>query len=98
MLVVDEGMSLLGIFTDGDMRRTVNEVAKAGTNDFSVFSKTMGELMNRSPRTITANEMAVDAIVRMENPRPIQCMPCVAEGSRVVVGILLLHDLVRSGL
>ncbi len=92
MLVVDKGTRrLMGTFTDGDLRRALN--AKGG----DVLHHRMGDLMNRTPRTIRPEEKAVVAMIKMETPSPVQFLPCV-DDNLVVVGIVMLHALVSAGL
>lgn len=90
--VVDENGNLLGIVTDGDLRRTMEKVAP---EDFS--SLTARQMMTSDP-TIAAPEMlAFDALRLMENrPRQISVLPVVE--NEKCVGLLRLHDIVTSGL
>ncbi|ERN18765.1 hypothetical protein AMTRI_Chr07g75130 [Amborella trichopoda] len=92
LLVVDNKHRLIGTFTDGDLRRTL-KASKEGT-----FHLTVGEVCNRSPRTIGPNSMAVEAMQKMEAPpSPVQFLP-VVDDQNVVIGIVTLHGLVSAGL
>ena len=92
LLIVDELMNLQGIFTDGDLRRCLEIL---GSRALDV---TLKELMNPSPRAITSDKLAVEAMQRMEEDasRPIMVLPVIEQ--RRVVGLLRLHDILQSGL
>ena len=91
--VVTEAGILAGIITDGDLRRAVQNT------DPTDFGKLNAEhLMTRNPITITPDELAYTALQLMENrPSQISVLP-VVDTARHSVGLLRLHDLVRSGL
>ncbi|HEY2866237.1 MAG TPA: KpsF/GutQ family sugar-phosphate isomerase [Pyrinomonadaceae bacterium] len=84
---------LAGIITDGDLRRTIEK-----TKPNALASLTAADMMTASPITISRETLAYDALRVMEDrPSQIDVLPVVdAEG--VVVGLLRLHDVVRSGL
>jgi arabinose-5-phosphate isomerase len=91
-VVTDAGM-LAGIITDGDLRRAVQKI---NPTEFGTLSAE--GLMTRNPTTITPDELAYAALQLMENrPSQISVLP-VVDGERRSVGLLRLHDLVRSGL
>jgi arabinose-5-phosphate isomerase len=90
--VTDESSRLLGIITDGDLRRTIERIQPA---DLSLF--TAEKMMTRSPITASPELLAYDALRTMEDrPSQIAVLPVIDDG--VCVGILRLHDIVRSGL
>lgn len=92
LLVVDDDYHLIGTFTDGDLRRTLKASGEG------IFKLTVGEMCNRSPRTIGSDAMAVDAMEKMESPpSPVQFLP-VVDNQNVVIGIVTLHGLVSAGL
>jgi arabinose-5-phosphate isomerase len=92
VLAVTPDGKLLGIFTDGDMRRAF---ARHGGN---VMKLTMNEVMGRHPAMIGEDELAVAAVRLMEDrPSQISVLP-VVDGNQCVVGIVRIHDLVRAGL
>ena len=86
--VVDEQDNLLGIITDGDLRRMLEKSIAPG-------SITAGEIMTRAAKTIEPDALAVDALDRMRQYDITQLV--VASGSKYL-GIIHLHDLVREGL
>lgn len=92
ILVVDHDHRLLGIFTDGDLRRALQ---KHGSE---LLDKPMDLLMTPNPRRIEADLLAIEALRLMEEDtqRRITVLP-VVENSRVV-GILHIHDLIQSGI
>ena len=84
---------LAGIITDGDLRRAVQKI---NPTEFGTLSAE--GLMTRNPITTTPDELAYAALQLMENrPSQISVLP-VVDGDRRSVGLLRLHDLVRSGL
>ncbi|MEO5860038.1 MAG: KpsF/GutQ family sugar-phosphate isomerase [Pyrinomonadaceae bacterium] len=90
--VVDNAGKLVGIVTDGDLRRTIE---KTDPSDFS--SLNASSMMTGDPITASPEMLAYDALQLMENrPSQISVLPVVADGK--CVGILRLHDVVRSGL
>ena len=91
--IVDRHGKLVGIVTDGDLRRTIERT------DASLFADLNAEaMMTRSPTTTTAETLAYEALQLMENrPSQISVLP-VVDGDRHCVGLLRLHDIVRSGL
>ena len=91
-VVTDAGM-LAGIITDGDLRRAVQKI---NPTEFGTLNAEA--LMTRNPITTTPEELAYAALQLMENrPSQISVLP-VVDGDRRSVGLLRLHDLVRSGL
>jgi arabinose-5-phosphate isomerase len=91
--VVDNYGRLVGIVTDGDLRRTIEKVEADHLN--MLTAETM---MTRSPVTATPRMLAYEALRLMEDrPRQISVLP-VADEENKCVGLLRLHDIVRSGL
>lgn len=90
--VVDTDSRLVGIVTDGDLRRTIE---RTSPDDFS--SLTAESMMTASPITASAEMLAFDALRLMEDrTSQISVLP-VVDGGRCV-GLLRLHDIVRNGL
>lgn len=90
--VVGADGDLLGIVTDGDLRRTIER-----TEPESLSTLTAAQMMTAGPITAAPEMLAYDALRLMENrPSQISVLP-VVEGSKCV-GLLRLHDIVRSGL
>ncbi|MEP6848015.1 MAG: KpsF/GutQ family sugar-phosphate isomerase [Acidobacteriota bacterium] len=91
--VVDAGGKLIGIVTDGDLRRTIEKTAADG-----LAALTAREMMTADPITANAEMLAFDALQLMENRRSqISVLP-VVDDHGALVGLLRLHDIVKSGL
>ena len=91
--VVDENEKMIGIITDGDLRRTIEKTAP---ENFSALQAQ--QMMTASPVTATPEMLAYDALQLMENrPRQIAVLP-VIDQKGAAIGLLRLHDIVRSGL
>jgi len=90
--VVDNSLAVLGIITDGDVRRGLERLGR----DFP--DAVAEEVMSVDPSTVYADEKAIDALLLMENrPSQITVLPVIDRESRCV-GMLRLHDLIRAGL
>lgn len=85
--LVADNDQLLGIFTDGDLRRALEKYPDA-------LNRPISDVMTRSPQTTTADERAAEALQHMEK-RHITALPVVADDR--IVGILHIHDLLRAG-
>ena len=91
--VVDGDKGLLGIITEGDLRRSIE---KSGPSELSKL--TAADMMNRTPTTTNSETLAFEALQLMENrPFQISVLPVVDRDGRAS-GLLRLHDIVRSGL
>lgn len=91
--VVDRTMKLLGIFTDGDLRRLFDDIG-----DISALEQNITEVMTINPITLTGSDKAADALPYMTNPqKPIKILPIVDESGKLT-GMLSVHDLIRVGL
>jgi arabinose-5-phosphate isomerase len=91
--VVSDGHVLAGIITDGDLRRVIQKSNPADLMNLSAES-----FMTKNPVTVSQNELAYTALQVMENrPSQISVLP-VIDTNHHCVGLLRLHDLVRSGL
>ncbi|HUX17916.1 MAG TPA: KpsF/GutQ family sugar-phosphate isomerase, partial [Acidithiobacillus sp.] len=87
--VVDAEDRVLGIFTDGDLRR-----AFARRQD--IWEQPMAELAHAKPATITAEALAAEALALMENNRIGALL--VTDGEARLIGALNMHDLLRAGI
>jgi arabinose-5-phosphate isomerase len=91
--VVDSDGHLAGIITDGDLRRAIER-----TSYDSLAKLTCDDFMTRQPTVATPQLLAFDALRLMEDrPSQISVLPVVDE-NRICVGLIRLHDIVRSGL
>lgn len=87
--VVDSEGRLMGIITDGDLRRMLER-------GIDVYHETIDHVMTKNPISIDYREMAVDALQIMNN-RNITCLPVVDE-KNLVVGSLLMQDILKAGI
>lgn len=83
-----EGEKLIGIVTDGDLRRMLYK-------NIDVNGITAKDIMTPNPKTINLNAMAVDAKERMENFGISQLL---VEDNGLYCGVVHLHDLVKEGI
>lgn len=86
--VVDSSRRLLGVFTDGDLRRALDD------DDVDLRGATVAALMTRGPKTIGADKLAIEAAQLMEKHQ-IHALLVVNENQQVV-GALNIHDLLRA--
>jgi arabinose-5-phosphate isomerase len=87
-VVVDAEGRMLGVFTDGDLRRALDV-------RLDVHQATMRQVMTPNAKSIGGRELAAEAVHLMEKHR-ITALPVTDEGGRLV-GALNVHDLFRAG-
>ena len=89
--VVDQSGCLLGILTDGAIRRGLE-------TGHQFLEESVVNIMTKTPKTITADKLAAAALSIMEKnkPRPITVLP-VVDKNNFVIGIVHLTDLLRQG-
>jgi arabinose-5-phosphate isomerase len=85
--VVDQAGRLLGVITDGDLRR-------AHLRSEPIGDLTAGELATRSPKTVEAGELAVKALEIMETFAITSLI--ILDAERRPVGVIHLHDILRA--
>ena len=85
--VVDADNHLIGLFTDGDLRRALD-------TDLDVRSAKIADVRTRGPRTIGADQLAAEAAQLMEAHKINGLMVVDADGH--LVGALNIHDLLRA--
>jgi len=91
--IVDNEEKLVGIVTDGDLRRTMEKTRAANLENL-----TAEQMMTKNPITAAPDMLAFEALKLMENrPTQISVLP-VADERGNCIGLLRLHDIVRSGL
>jgi arabinose-5-phosphate isomerase len=86
--VVDERRKLLGIFTDGDLRRALDR-------DVDLRGTTIDSVMTKSCKTVREDVMASEALALMQQHK-ISALVVVDAQNRVT-GALNMHDLLRAG-
>ena len=88
--VVDDAGGLIGVITDGDLRRHLRD---------DLLSRPLAEVMTANPQVIDAQAMAAEALARMnQGKRPFTVLFVTDGGGRRPVGILHMHDLLRAGI
>src|SRR5215471_5520590 len=93
--VIDGEGRLAGIITDGDLRRSLQRM---GAHDFGFANLRCDDLMTHNPVVSSPEMLAFDALRLMEDrPSQISVLP-VVDDDRRCVGLIRLHDIVRSGL
>jgi arabinose-5-phosphate isomerase len=87
-VVVDLDERVLGVFTDGDLRRTLDR-------QVDVHSARVAEVMTRNCRTIAPGTLAAEALQKMQQYK-INALPVVNSAGKLA-GVLNMHDLLRAG-
>jgi arabinose-5-phosphate isomerase len=88
--VVDAQGNLVGVFTDGDLRRTIEKGVE-------LLHRPISEFMNRQPKRILRTNLAAKALQRMEEYTITSLFVFESEQAGPPVGIVHLHDLLRAG-
>lgn len=93
VVVTDDTQQLHGIFTDGDLRRSLQ------SHGVKALEMPIRELMTKTPRTIGPEVLAWEAMQSMEahQNQAITTMPVVDDGHKVL-GLIKMHDILQSGL
>jgi arabinose-5-phosphate isomerase len=86
--VVDKNGALIGIFTDGDLRRAIDR-------GIDIHSSPIDDIMTRNCRTISPGTMAAEALRIMEDNK-ITVLVAV-DADHKPVGVIHTHDLLRAG-
>lgn len=86
--VLDDKDNVIGIVTDGDLRRMIQ-------NNNKVDTLTAKDIMSHNPKTIASNELAINAFNLMEEHNITQVI--VIDNSRYV-GMVHLHDIIKEGI
>ena len=87
--VVDENDILLGIFTDGDLRRMIDQQQGFDVN------LPVAEVMTKNPLTISQEARAVEALEKMHEKKINQFV--VVDHTNKVIGVISMHDLIQAG-
>ena len=89
MTTVMEGENLLGIFTDGDLRRCIDR-------GVDIRTASVGTLMNTSPKMLRENTLAAEALALMEQAKINVLL--VTDEQKKLVGVVKINDLLRAGI
>jgi arabinose-5-phosphate isomerase len=85
--IVDDAERVIGVFTDGDLRRTLER----GTD---LRATRIADAMGAAPRTIAPERLAAEAVEIMERHKVNQII--VVDDERRLIGALNMHDLFRA--
>lgn len=88
--VVDDEGRLIGVITDGDLRRLIERMGKA------MFDAKAKDVMTKNPKTIRKDALAVKALGEMERYSITSLV--VVDNKNKVEGVIHLHDLLKSGI
>lgn len=88
--VVDTEKSLVGVFTDGDLRRVMAQ-------GLDTLKQPISEVMSRSPKRILRRNLAAKALQIMESHSITSLFVFDEELSQVPVGVVHLHDILKAG-
>lgn len=86
--VYDKNQQLIGVITDGDLRRALLDKKE------KVFDLKAVDLMTKSPKTISPGHLAVDAVKVMEDYRVTSLF--VVDDKELVTGLIRMHDLLAA--
>lgn len=87
--IVDENDTLLGIFTDGDLRRLIDKQQGFDVN------LAVSKVMIKKPSTISKEARAVEALEKMNEKKISQFV--VVDEMHKVIGVISMHDLIQAG-
>ena len=88
--VVDDHDQLVGVITDGDLRRALESKG-------NIFGLKAKELMSRNPKTIVSHSLAVQAVAVMEQ-HSITALFVLGDVGQEPMGVIHLHDLLKAGI
>lgn len=91
--VVDPQGKLLGLITDGDLRRVFSKLKPADLETLEAKS-----VMTHNPITVSSDQLAYEALQLMENRTSQIAVLPVVDDSQTCLGLIRLHDIARSGL
>jgi len=86
--IVDGDLKVLGIYTDGDLRRTLDR-------ELDVHKAKISEVMTAQCVTVTSNMLAAEGLKIMEDQEINSLL--VVDGEHRLVGVLSMHDLLHAG-
>jgi arabinose-5-phosphate isomerase len=86
--IVDDSMHVLGVFTDGDLRRALDRAT-------DLHGTRMDQVMSRNPKSVRPNMLAAEAVHLMETHSITSLV--VLDADAKLVGALNVHDLLRAG-
>lgn len=90
--VLNSSGKLVGVISDGDLRRWMEKTEKSGEN---LLAKKAGDIMTKNPKVIGQDALAAEAVAVMENSS-ITCLIVTKPDGRPE-GVIHLHDLLKAG-
>lgn len=88
MTTIQSEQGLLGIYTDGDLRRSIDK-------GVDIHTAKVGELMNRNPKTLDENMLAAEALKVMEESKINVIL--VTNKDHQLAGVIKINDILRAG-
>lgn len=91
LIIIDKSKRLEGIFTDGDLRRAMQN------KNYDFRQERMENLMTSTPKSTLSRTLVWDAMKQMEEDQkhPIMALPVLED--KKVVGIIKMHDIIQAG-
>ncbi|MGH8445762.1 MAG: KpsF/GutQ family sugar-phosphate isomerase, partial [Solimonas sp.] len=86
--IVDPQHRVLGVFTDGDLRRVLDQ-------GVDVRTVRVDEVMTKGGKTVRADQLAAEAVALMEKHKITALL--IEDGERHLLGVIHMHDLLRAG-
>ncbi len=90
--VLNDTGGLVGVISDGDLRRWMEKTEKTGEN---LLAKKAGDIMTKNPKVANKDSLAAEAVAIMEK-NSITCL-IVADAQKKPEGVIHLHDLLKAG-
>ena len=90
--VLDENNTLIGIITDGDIRRGVEQ------NGNNIFDKTAKDFMSADPKVISSDTLAITALELMEEYNITSLFVYSSENLKKPDGVIHIHDILKAGI
>ena len=85
-IIVNQKKSLIGVVTDGDLRRNMNK---------NLLEKKIADIMNKKPKVISQEKLAVEALNLMNKHKITQLF---VTNRNMPMGVIHIHDLYRVGI
>ena len=89
--LTEKGGTIPGIITDGDLRRCIEKHE-------NIFTLNAGDIMTKNPKTITKDKLAMTALKLMEEYSITNLFVLDDDESRIPVGLIHIHDILKAGL
>ena len=86
--VVDENGLLLGVITDGDLRRKLEQ-------EINIYELSIDDMMTKKPKIMESGKLAVDAL-KNKKKSGVSCMPVIKDSK--VIGTIRIHDIINYGI